>query len=162
MIDDRRHDDDAGQDRDGRRDEVLRDDFLALRTDVRESGAVPAFDSMMERAREEARAPTASVDRDRASARRARAEWARLGWWIPLAAAAAVVGMLLLDAPDSDAEADFERLVADYATEVATWRSPTAPLLDIPGVDLGSVPWIGTPLGDGELPEADVREGRDS
>jgi hypothetical protein len=171
MIDDRRHDEDGARGEhsrlgeDGRGEEALRDDFRALRAEVQESGTVPDFDSMMVRVREEARASTASADRDGAAPqhpRRTRAGWGRLGWWIPVAAAAAVVGMLLLDAPDSDAEADFERLVADYSTEVEAWRPPTAPLLDIPGVDLGSVPSIGSPLGGGERPKAEAPEGRDS
>lgn len=179
MTDDRRTND-RRQDEDGRPEEELRGDFRALRRQVETSGAVPDFETMMDRARAEATPATrpaaaggsppsgdAPASGPTSASRRSRSvadgrSHPRLGWWVPVAAAAAVVGLLLMDGAAFDAEADFERLVADYSSDVATWRSPTAELMDIPGVDLGSVPSIGSSLGGGDLPDAGVPEGRDS
>lgn len=117
---------------DDRRDEGLRNDFRALRGDMEGAGGVPDFDSMMRRAREEASAPPARI--------RPGAPWWRP--WVPLAAAAAIVGVLLVDRSGADGDAEFERLVSDYSTMVAggVWRSPTSSLMHVPGVDLGAVP----------------------
>lgn len=136
---------------DDTREDGMRKDFRALRREVEESGAVPDFDAVMRRARAGAVEPTLQAHPGRA--------WWRP--WVPLAAAAAVVGVLLVGRPGSDGDAQFERLVADYSTMVAggAWRSPTASLMHVPGVDLGAVPSFGGYAGSAR-PDADDSEGR--
>ena len=76
-----------------------------------------------------------------------------------LATAAAAAGVLLVSPPADTADAEFERLVAAYARS-GSWTSPTASLLEIPGIDLAEVPSIG-----GALPGvdgSDAPNGRDS
>lgn len=146
-------------------DDDLRADFQALRADVEASDGVPSFDAMFSRAKAEAASPEAAaggaaVTNDLERARRRRAF--PVAPWIPLAAAAAVATILLVGLPGPDGDAEFERLVADYSTTATAWRSPTASLLEIPGVDLGAVPSIGTGLPSFDLPEADAPQGRDS
>ncbi|MDH3270271.1 MAG: hypothetical protein OEN56_03000 [Gemmatimonadota bacterium] len=141
-------------------DDDLRSDLTALRDDVRTSGRVPDFDAMLRRAKVEAAAGRAEGER----VLRPRKAWAiRSRAWVPLAAAAAAVGLFLVGGPRTDADAEFERLVADYArTAATTLRSPTASLMEIPGVDLGAVPSIGGSLPGLTFPETGTPEGRDS
>ncbi len=117
---------------DERRTDELSSDFEALRAQLERPGAVPDFDAMMGRVEADLRRPTGeSTPSHRA--------WRR---WLPLAAAAALAGILLARPGATDADAEFERLVSDYSELMAggAWRSPTAPLLDVPGLDLGAVP----------------------
>lgn len=110
----------------------LSGEFEALRAQLGRPGAVPDFDVMMGRvAAESARMPMGSARKHPA-----------LGRWVPLAAAAALAGILLARPGSDDAEAEFQRLVSDYSELMAggAMRSPTASLLDVPGLDLGTVP----------------------
>lgn len=163
-ADARADDRDDRPDRDDSPGAELRTGFRALRAEIGASGRVPDFAAMMERARAEAdaapelvaaRAPVASGARPRRAAMRVLP-------WIPVAAAAALAGLLLIDLPTSDADTEFERLVADYSTSTAggAWRSPTASLMAIPGVDLGAVPSVGGSLGGVDRPDSDAPEGR--
>lgn len=133
---------------DHREDADLRAAFDDLRRETERS--VPDFGGMLTSARHEAddhAAPALSLHKDgqesKSSAQRPRPRIAVIGGWATLAAAAAVAGLLLFEAPVDDADAEFEALVASYTT-VARTPSPTAGLLDTPGLDLGSVPRIGT------------------
>ena len=71
----------------------------------------------------------------------------RAGAWASAALAAVLAGVLLTNAgPDPDAE--FERLVAAYASDASggAWRSPTSGLLEFPGIELiRSIPSVGGP-----------------
>jgi len=149
---------------DHRDDADLRAAFGDLRSEVDRSA--PPFETMVEAARRQAgELPELRVvDGDatvgggggvgpRTQGRGAR--FAVLGGWVSLAAAAAAVGLLMLNPPVDDADAEFEALVASY-TAVARTPSPTAGLLDLPGLDLGSVPRIGT------RPIRDLESGVDS
>ena len=86
-----------------------------------------------------------------------------------LATAAAAAGLVFMvdQGSTSDADAEFERLVANYAATSAsgTFTSPTSRLLEIPGVDLGAVPSVGDALRGFDpttaRPGGDI-EGRDS
>lgn len=137
-----------------RRDPELRAAYDALRRSVTEEGRVPDFEGMMAGARE--RTERDSRDPTLAPRRRTALRWA------PLAAAAAVAGLLLLGRPGPDPDAEFERRVADYRSlgAAGAWRSPTAALLDIPGVDLGAVPSFGRSLPGRGLPLDAPPEGR--
>ena len=74
-----------------------------------------------------------------------RRRMARFGGWVSLAAAAGAAGLLFLQQGVDPADAEFEALVAAYSADAASgaWSSPTDALLDIPGLDLGSVPSFG-------------------
>lgn len=147
-------------------------EFRALAEEVEAAGRVPDFRSMMERVHAEVdgeASPSAPTDADASpdviplrTSEDARRDFARLGRWIPVAAAAALAGLLLFGGGDPDGDAEFDRLVADYAASAAGWRSPTASLMEIPGVDLGSVPSIGGAFPNIDLPETNSDEGRDS
>lgn len=115
----------------GEKDQDLQRDFEALRGRVEGSGRVPDFETMMARARAEA-----------AGLGSRRLPWL---WWAPLAAAAAAAGLLLIGGPGTSADAQFERLVANYSSTIAPTarQSPTASLMNIPGIDLGAVPSFG-------------------
>lgn len=150
-----------------RRDDDLREAFDTLRAETR--AAAPDFATMMARVRDEADAmPPLRVESggaDRAEPR-ARPRFLRLGGWASVAAAAAIAAVLLTRG-GTDADADFERLVATYATEVApaATRSPTSGLLDVPGIALTrSVPSFGGALGGLGLPTPpeNPEEGRQS
>ena len=132
------------------RDPELRAGFDALRRSMAEEGRIPPFEPMLEAARAEARR--------RPAPRRARP----FLLWTPLAAAAAVAALFLLAQPASDADAEFERLVADYTQLAAggTWRSPTASLLQTPGVDLGAVPTFRGALSGLNRPGSRAPDGR--
>ncbi len=171
----------SDRDRTNDGDPDLRDDFQSLRSEVKASGRVPDFDAMIARAKEEsASRPALEVvaggaaggpSRESAAGtgeERTRRRAVKIGGWMSLATAAAAAAVLLVSGPvtDSDADAEFERLVASYSTDASAgaWRSPTATLLRTPGVDLGSVPSIGTPLRGLDpvpLPESDAPQGRD-
>jgi len=126
-------------------DRDLKGAFGALRERERGAGRVPDFGVMMAEARRQAGAgPRLEVVAG--GGHRRRLFW--LGGWASAAVAAGVAALLLLGrSPSGDDE--FARLVAAYATETATgeWISPTAGLLDVPGMDLmRSLPSIGSPL----------------
>lgn len=121
-----------------REDDRIRAGFEALRAEASRPGAVPDFAEMISRARH-ASEPVEPVVRAIPSRRAVQ-----IGGWMSLAAAAAVVGLLLVGPRATDADAEFERLVASYSTTAATaFHSPTSGLLRTPGLDLGSVPSIG-------------------
>lgn len=126
-------------------DRDLARDFEALRSRVEDSGAVPDFTAMMARARADAAGPgqdARAVGQPGAGRTIGRGRWMP---WAPLAAAAAAAGVLLLGRPGTSADAQFERLVADYTSTIAATarQSPTASLMRIPGIDLGAVPSFG-------------------
>lgn len=130
----------------GRNNRDLQRDFEALRDRVEGSGRVPDFTAMIGRARAQAaglaegagRAPTSGPT----GVRPRRRSWVR---WAPLAAAAVAAGVLLFGGPGTSADAEFERLVAAYSSTIApaARQSPTASLMNIPGIDLGAVPSFG-------------------
>ena len=137
-------------------DVTFRDEFGALRAEVGSSGTVPDFDSMMMRARAEV-----------VTKARSRRRLSNIGGWVSLATAAAAAGILLLGNPQADADAEFERLVAAYSADLAAGglESPTAVLLDGPGLDLAAVPSVGSTLRGLDRDAAPGRngpEGRDS
>lgn len=147
-------------------DDLLREAFQDLRGDIRRRGAVPDATSMLARAREEARAenPDAAVQ---SAVRGGGRAWARRSAGLSFAAAAAVAALILLDGSDTQADREFERLVAAYSTDVSAgaWRSPTDALLRTPGLDLGAVPSFGATFeGLAPRPDAprDTDPGRDS
>jgi len=142
-----------------REDDRIRAGFEALRTDASRPGAVPDFAEMISRAHH----ASESVEPVVHAIPRRRA--VQVGGWMSLAAAAAVVGLLLVGPRATDADAEFERLVASYSSTAATaFHSPTSGLLRTPGLDLGSVPSIGQGVrGMDRPPVTDVpRDGRDS
>jgi hypothetical protein len=91
----------------------------------------------------------------------------RIGGWASAAVAAALVGLLLMG-EGSDADREFERLVAAYSTDMASgaWRSPTSGLLDVTGMSLTrSMPSLGVPIPGVDpdwLPNVPEPEGMDS
>jgi len=142
-----------------RDDDRIRDDFHELRAHVGRPGAPPNFDVMMARARiESERESRPELDvagggaRGSDSERASRRRLTRIGGWMSLAAAAAAAGLLLFEPSSVEADAEFQSLVVAFAADGATgaWRSPTSSLLDIPGIDLGTVPSVGDfiPRGD--------------
>lgn len=149
-----------------RDDDALRARYGELREETEASGSIPDFRAMLSRAEVEAAdMPRLDVVRGGAPAgdavvgpsRRAKVA----AGWITLAAAA-LAGVLLVRPPSGGADAEFERLVASYAAEASTWRSPTDALLDIPGVDLGAVPTIAGPTRGSRPVAAPPPDGRDS
>ena len=128
-------------------DERIRARFQRLRSETEERG-VPDFQAMLDRAREDARAP-AHGPWPALRTHRRRLLWA--GGWTGAAVAAALAAVLLTrDRTDPDAE--FERLVSSFATDASAgaWRSPTSALLDVTGADLmRSMPSIGGSLEEG-------------
>ena len=130
----------------------LRDEFRRLRAETEQGGSVPDFATMMAKAKADAAArPELAVVRggradDRGAPRRRRA--LVVGGWVSAVAAAALAGVLLTGGP-SDADAEFEQLVASYSSDFASgaWRSPTSALMDVPGMSLTrSVPSLGGAL----------------
>lgn len=126
-------------------DQRLRQRFLELREDTERAERMPDFGPMLTRARAAALprpagvagacAPNARVWSDR--------RFLRAGAWATVALAAAVTGLILVDRHPSG-EAEFEQLVAAYESD--RWQSPTAELLDVPGIEFTrSVPSIGGP-----------------
>ena len=121
-------------------EDLIRGEFEALRAESTRPGAVPDFGDMMARARRDAgRMDDAPVVRTLQHRR-----VVRIGGWMSLAA-------------------ECERMVASYsASNATTWRSPTSALLDLPGLDLGSVPSIGRGVRGVNRPNQDLPDGRDS
>ncbi len=127
-------------------DDGLRDRFQELRAATERPGRVPEFRAVYDLADTRARArPALEVVDGVAYSRR---QLVRMGAWASAAVAAAVAGLILVERGPSEDE-QFARLVAAYASETAAgaWRSPTAGLLDVPGMELvRSVPSIGAPV----------------
>jgi ferric-dicitrate binding protein FerR (iron transport regulator) len=124
-------------------DDRIRERFQRLRSETEQS--VPSFQAMLDRAREQA----GTLELRPAAAPRPRRR--RLLWASGLsgAAIAAALAAVLLTRERPDADAEFDRLVASFASDAATgaWRSPTDALLNVPGSDLTrSLPSIGGTL----------------
>lgn len=138
-------------------DPDLRRDFEVLRHRVEGSHAVPDFATMMARVRAEAAGHEVEALRETEFRRSITGRESRRGLWVrwaPLAAAAAFAGLLLVSRPGTSEDAQFERLVAEYATiSAAVGQSPTASLMRIPGIDLGAVPSFGTYSSGAPTPE---------
>jgi hypothetical protein len=115
-------------------DDRIREEFRVLRADTERPRGVPDFQALMARAKVEASTGPAP-----------RHSFVRIGGWVSLAAAAAVAGLFFLNPSLTDEDARFESLVTAFASDAATgaWQSPTSTLLEIPGLDLGTVPSIG-------------------
>jgi len=129
----------------GHEDDLLRDAFEELRRDARRRGAIPDAKAMLAKARETS-APALDAAPADPTRRRSASHFPRAAW-LPLAAAAAVAALILVNGPSS-ADRDFEQLVADYSADFGSgWRSPTASLMQTPGVDLGAVPSVGSGMG---------------
>lgn len=128
-------------------DPRLRQRFLDLREDTQRAGHVPDFGVMLARAKAEAAASPGLTVLDGGGSSRARV-WPsrrllRVGAWATAALAAAVTGLIFVDRRPTG-EAEFERLVSAYETDM--WQSPTDGLLEVPGIELTrSVPAIGGP-----------------
>ncbi len=146
-------------------DEFLQEAFEDLRSDTQRRGSVPDATAMLNRARSEASASSPGQAATSPGGPPSP-NWARRAGWLSLTAAAAVFALLLVDGP-SQADREFERLVASYSSDTAAgaWRSPTGALLDTPGLDLGAVPSFGPSLRDLQTRPRDPRRtdpGRDS
>lgn len=132
-----------------RDDEGLRERFRELRGETARPGRLPDFESTMARARATAaELPPLSVLEGRAKGGAGGApayrRFLRAGAWVSAALAATVAGLLLIGRRPND-EAEFERLVSAYSADA--WQSPTAGLLEVPGMELTrSVPSIGDPV----------------
>ncbi len=148
-------------------DEGLREEFQRLRSETEGSTRVPDFRAMLEKARDDAvAAPELQVVRGGQSDSLApRRRLVRIGAWASVAAAAAIGGVLLMG-DRSNADREFERLVAAYTADVSAgaWQSPTSGLLNVPGRNLTrSVPSFGTSirgLDSGRSPNVPDPEGR--
>ena len=152
-----------------RDDDLLRERFRTLRADVRRSSdRIPDFRAMLERAKSDAEPPSLELEQGgasgRVSGRRRGLLWT--GGWASALAAAALAGLLLTSGGE-DQDAQFEQLVASFATDASAgaWRSPTSGLLDVPGMELTrSVPSIGGSargLDPASLPDRPAPEGRE-
>lgn len=128
-------------------DRRIVDGFAELRRQT-ESKA-PDFEEMMAKARAAAAdVPQLTVvtggegGSPQAAQPDVRRRLARVGGWASLATAAAAAGLLMVQSGSDQADAEFEALVAAYTSSATAgaWTSPTAALLDVPGLDLGSVP----------------------
>lgn len=126
-------------------DRDLKGAFGALREHDRGAGRAPEFGAMLAEAKRQADARP-QLEVVAGGGHRRRLFW--LGGWASAAVAAGVAALVLLGRGPSGDD-DFARLVAAYTTEAAAgeWSSPTASLLDVPGMDLmRSMPSIGSPL----------------
>ena len=147
-----------------RENDALRDAYQRLRSETEGSARVPDFGAMMARAKEEAARPSMAVVAGRGRPRRALV----VGGWATVALAAAIAGILLVDSRGGGDEQRFEHLVATYTADAAggVWTSPTAGLLDVPGMSFTrSMPSVGDPLRDFDpraVSEPSAPEGRDS
>ena len=147
----------------------LRDEFRQLRSETERQGRVPDFGAMMARAKADAaQQPELElvVGRAEDGPRERRRRALVMGGWASAALAAAIAGVLLVPG-QSDADAEFERLVASYSSDIAgAWASPTSSLMNVPGMNLTrSVPSVGGAvrgLDPSTLPSASESEGRDS
>ncbi|MEM7416253.1 MAG: hypothetical protein AAF389_12190 [Gemmatimonadota bacterium] len=148
-------------------DRRIVDGFAELRRQT--ESRTPDFDAMMAKARtaaadvpqltvvvggEEGAAPAVRGD--------VRRRLTQAGGWVSLATAAAAAGLLLVQSGGAGADAEFEALVAAYSASASAgaWTSPTASLLDVPGLDLGSVPTFDGVLNAGD--RSGSAEGRES
>ena len=161
-------------------DDRLEEEFGRLRSETEGSARVPHFGAMLEKAKADAaerpeiaaerpdlqviQGGQADAGQPDAGSRRRRVM--QIGGWASAAVAAAVAGVLLMGGP-SDADREFERLVASYTTDLSAgaWRSPTAALMNVPGMNLTrSVPSFGTTirgLDPSQLPNVPEPETRD-
>ena len=153
------NDDNRSRHDDGRSssdDDALRAEFGRLRTETEGSARVPDFGAMLERAKDDAVSrpgiaaarPELQVVQGESGEGARRRRVVRIGGWASVAVAAAIAGVLLIGGP-SDADLEFERLVAAYTTDVSSgaWRSPTSALMNVPGMDLArSVPSLGSAI----------------
>jgi hypothetical protein len=148
-------------------DLLLTADFERLRAATERAGRVPDFGDMLQRARIEAAAlPDVRVlSGDGTVATRRKA--LRFGGWASAALAAAIAAILLTGGR-TEADREFDRLVATYSSELSAGalRSPTSALLDVPGRNLTrSVPSLGTTtrgLDPSRVPDVPAPDGRDS
>lgn len=136
-------------------DDRLEEEFGRLRSETEGSARVPDFGAMLEKAKADAaerpdlqviQGGQADAGQPDAGSRRRRV--LQIGGWASAAVAAAVAGVLLMGGP-SDADREFERLVASYTTDLSAgaWSSPTAALMNVPGMNLTrSVPSFGTTI----------------
>jgi hypothetical protein len=151
-----------------RDDDLVRERFQDLRADIQgSSGRVPDFRVMMDRAQEGAATiPSLRVESGGTSASRRRRRMLWTGGWASALAAAALAGLLLTSGGE-DQDAEFDRLVASFATDASAgaWRSPTSGLLEVPGIELTrSVPSIGGALrglDPASLPDPPEPQGRE-
>lgn len=154
-------------------DDRLEEKFGRLRSETEGSPRVPDFRAMLEKAKvAAAERPDLQViqggqaDPGQSDAGSRRRRVMQIGGWASAAVAAAVAGVLLTGGP-SDADREFERLVASYTTDLSAgaWRSPTAALMNVPGMNLTrSVPSFGITirgLDPSQLPNVPERETRD-
>ena len=150
----------------------VRELFQELRAETTAQGRAPDFGTMIERAKSEVgRRPSLEVvpgaPREDGGPAKGSRRFVWAGGWVSAGIAAAVAG-LLFTGIGTDQDAEFERMVAGFANDASggAWRSPTAGLLEVPGLDLlRGVPDIGGSArgGVGEPPESstsDEREGR--
>lgn len=148
--------------RDPTEDQDLKALFQELK--ARDRRSVPDFGPMMARAKEEVNRPAeenrvriysvpgadpkTGIHGVRESVTawiRPRTRWALTGGGV--LAAAAVAAVFLVQRPETT-DADFERAVHSFATDPAlgAWKSPTADLLNVPGLELlRTVPKVGNP-----------------
>ncbi len=139
-------------------DHEVRELFQELKAETEALGRTPDFRVMMERAKS-ARPVTRRAQPSR--------QWVWAGGWASAALAASVVG-LLLTGTGTNQDAEFERLVAGFSSDASggAWRSPTAGLLEVPGLELlRGVPDVGGSVrggGPGERPEGPAPDERES
>jgi ferric-dicitrate binding protein FerR (iron transport regulator) len=161
-----RHEDELPRD-DEQLDDRLREEFGRLRSETEGSARVPDFRAMLEQAKVDAATPDLQlVQGGQSDATERRRRVVRIGGWASAALAAAIAGVLLMGGP-SDADQEFERLVAAYSADVSSgaWQSPTSGLLNVPGMNLTrSVPSLGGAirgLDPDQLPNGPDSETRD-
>ncbi len=135
---------------DDRLKEEFKEEFGRLRSETEGSARVPDFRAMLDKANADAVAsPDLQVlqgGQSDSGAQRRRV--VQIGGWASVAVAAAIGGVLLMGGP-TDADREFDRLVAAYSADVSSgaWRSPTSGLLNVPGMNLTrSVPSFGTTI----------------
>ena len=130
-------------------DDRLSEDFGRIRSETEESARVPDFRAMLEQAKVDAGAhPDLQVVQGGqfdTGARRRRV--VQIGGWASAAVAASIAAVVLIGGP-TDADREFERLVAAYSADASSgaW-SPTSGLMDVTGMHLTrSMPSIGSAL----------------
>jgi hypothetical protein len=129
---------------------------------------MPDFRAMLEKAKADAvaRPELQVVHGGQSDSRAPRRRLVWIGGWATAAVAATLAGVLLTG-DRSDADMEFERLVAAYSADVSSGalRSPTSGLLNVLGMNLTrSVPLIGASirsLDPGQLPNVPDPGGRD-
>jgi hypothetical protein len=128
----------------------IREEFRVLRADTERPRGVPDFQALMARAKvDSSTRPVVEVVEGGTGRHDVGADprhsLVRIGGWVSLAAAAAAAGLLFFNPFLTNEDAEFESLVTAFASDAATgaWQSPTSTLLEIPGLDLGTVPSIG-------------------